>query len=106
MALTMTLLMWRSAGPKFLALGVMGSVLLYASAAGLVSAALFRGGLAFRLMGIGIVSNAGLEAGRVRALSRAVIGWGPMLGLAWVAYSRIPRSAYWDSAISGPPKLA
>jgi eukaryotic-like serine/threonine-protein kinase len=106
MALTMTLLMSRSGGPKFLALGAMGEVLLYASAAGLVSAALFRGGLAFRLMGIGIVSDAGSEAGRVRALSRAVIGWGPLLALAWVAYSRIPRSAYWDSAISGPPTLA
>jgi hypothetical protein len=63
--------------------GLLAIAALFAAAAsvvmacvGLLSALLFRGGLMLRLFGIAIAISAG-EAGRLRALWRAVIAWSP-----------------------------
>ncbi len=91
--------------PHFLSLGVLGELFLVVVAAGLASAAMFRGGLALRVIGIRIVSNSGRPAGRLRAFGRALVAWAPLLALGLVTFSRVPRSLYWDSAISNPPSL-
>ena len=42
---------------------------------GLVSAAVFHGGLLLRLVGVGVVTRSGAEVTRARAFSRAAVSW-------------------------------
>jgi len=49
------------------------------AALGVLSAALFRGGLLFRLLGVGVADASGRETSRVRASVRATIAWSPFL---------------------------
>ena len=58
--------------------------LILQAALGLLSAALFRGGLLFRLLGVGVVNASGEEVSRGRAFVRAAIAWSPfvIVGLA------------------------
>jgi hypothetical protein len=58
--------------------------LLLLAALGPLSAVIFRGGLVFRLLGVGVVTASGEEASRVRAFVRATIAWSPfvIVGLA------------------------
>jgi len=53
--------------------------LTFLAALGVPSAALFRGGLLLRLLGVGVVDASGRETSRVRAAVRATIAWSPFL---------------------------
>ena len=54
-------------------------MLTFLAALGMLSAAFFRGGLLFRLLGVGVVDASGRETSRVRASVRATIAWSPFL---------------------------
>lgn len=72
-------------------LGFLLILFLFSSATlGLLTAALFRGGLLLRMLGVGVVTTAGSEASRVQALARAAVGWLPLLpaGIAEVLSMR------------------
>jgi hypothetical protein len=45
----------------------------------LLSAAVSRGGLALRLLGIAVVTRVGAEASRLRAFGRALLAWAPLV---------------------------
>ena len=66
----------------------------------LLSAAVSRGGLALRLLGIAIVTAAGAEASRLRAFCRALLAWAPMvLALSLVSWAPdVLLSAPWPNA--------
>lgn len=73
--------------PNFMGLAAVGLPLIplmLSAALGLLSAALFRGGLLLRLLGVGVVNASGEETSRARAFVRATIAWSPfvMVGLA------------------------
>jgi hypothetical protein len=53
--------------------------LTFLAALGVPSAALFRGGLLFRLLGVGVVDASGRETSRARASLRAMIAWSPFV---------------------------
>jgi len=66
--------------------GILSLVLLFGCGAfaivggfGLLSAVIFRGGLELRLFGAAVVTNRGHDAGRLRALWRALIAWSPAI---------------------------
>jgi hypothetical protein len=48
------------------------------AALGLLSAAIFRGGLQFRFFGMAVVTGRGVEVSRLRALARAALAWSPV----------------------------
>jgi hypothetical protein len=77
-----------------LAVGLPLIPLMLQAALGLTSAALFRGGLVFRLLGVGVVSASGEEASRGRAFVRATIAWSPFvvagLALHWAIFTMGP----------------
>jgi len=54
----------------------LAGLMVFLACFGLLSALLFRGGLALRLLGIAVVTQDG-QASRVRAFWRAVIAWSP-----------------------------
>jgi hypothetical protein len=61
------------------AVGIPLISLTFLAALGVLSAALFRGGLLFRLLGVGVVDASGRETSRVRASARATIAWAPFV---------------------------
>jgi uncharacterized RDD family membrane protein YckC len=62
---------------------------LFLAGLGLLSAVIFRGGLALRLFGAAVVGSDGQETGRWRALLRALVAWSPAV-LAALAVARSP----------------
>jgi hypothetical protein len=61
------------------AVGIPLTSLTFLAALGVLSAALFRGGLLFRLLGVGVVDGSGRETSSVRASVRAMIAWSPFV---------------------------
>jgi hypothetical protein len=76
------------AGPRFFALTSIFSLAVYVGIPSLVTALLFRGGLIFRVLGIAVVQKNGRRASRLRMLWRAIITWGPVFVLGWVALAQ------------------
>jgi len=64
-------------------LGMM--VFVLTAIVGLVSAALFRGGLMLRAFDIAVVTRTGSRVTRLRGLLRAVVAWGPLLAAGGAA---------------------
>ena len=54
--------------------------------AGVASAFISRGGLLLRSFGIAVVTRDGREASRLRAASRALIAWSPVVPMAWLMH--------------------
>jgi hypothetical protein len=60
--------------------------LMVLAVTGLLSAATFRGGLLYRLLGVGVVNAFGEETSRVRAFMRAAIAWSPFVIVALTVF--------------------
>ena len=59
---------------------------------------LFRRGPMLRILGIGVVTDDGAEASRLRMLWRGFIAWSPVLGAALISKLALPRSFGPDDA--------
>ena len=68
--------------------------------AGLLSAALIRGGLLLRLLGIAIVTEEGVDAAGWRVFVRALIAWSPVVAVVPVLPFAVPVFPFLDTGPS------
>jgi hypothetical protein len=86
--------------PSMMAGGALG----FAAVLSILCALAFRGGLLMRLLGIGVVTNDGADASRLRMLWRACIAWSPILVGALVL-SRLAPLVPRPAALAGTALL-
>ncbi|WP_395741383.1 protein kinase domain-containing protein [Prosthecobacter sp.] len=87
----------------FMTASVLCVYLLLTAFLSVFCAAVFRGGLMMRLLGIAVVTNEGMDASRLRMLWRSLIAWSPILltPLVIMYLTRFMRNAGASSMVQG-----
>lgn len=80
--------------PKLLVFLSFSTLVIYVGRPALLAALLFRGGLILLATGVTFVRRDGREASRFRLFWRALVIWGPLIGIGILGISAVDMHAY------------